>query len=239
MCYKDFLLFGNRGLAFLAIAGAVSTCLPGNASAAISLPSIGLYNTGTDSADKVLAPVAFDTHYTLTTTAAPPNSGVSTTNPAYGHWLANDAPGSSGSSWITPTQFANSGSGIWPSTAPAGLYTYSLTFTAPGSYLVVDGHWATDNSGQLFLNGNLVLPSSLGFGTWTNFELNSSVGLVAGANTLEFRVTNASGGSGNPTGLRAEFLSASVPEPGSLVVWSLLGLVLGGAGCWRRRKRAA
>jgi hypothetical protein len=32
--------------------------------------------------------------------------------------------------------------------------------------------------------------------------------------------------------------SSSVPEPSSLIVWSLLGLTLG-AGWWRRRKRAA
>jgi len=30
-----------------------------------------------------------------------------------------------------------------------------------------------------------------------------------------------------------------IPEPGSLIVWSVLGLSVAGAGWWRRRKAAA
>ncbi len=48
--------------------------------------------------------------------------------------------------------------------------------------------------------------------------------------------TFTNGASPTPT---AEALNASiVPEPASLVVWSMLGLAIGSAGFWRRRKRA-
>jgi hypothetical protein len=57
---------------------------------------------------------------------------------------------------------------------------------------------------------------------------------------LSFRVNNAAGATGNPTGLRVEFLTNSVevlPEPGS---WALLvtGFGLVGAGLRRRRATA-
>ncbi len=37
----------------------------------------------------------------------------------------------------------------------------------------------------------------------------------------------------------ATLITSSVPEPASVIVWSLLGLTIGGAGWWRRHKRAA
>jgi hypothetical protein len=87
----------------------------------------------------------------------------------------------------------------------------------------------------MYLNGNLV-SSSPTFSNWTDFILNS--GFVAGQNTIVFDVINTTNLTvGNPTGLRAEFLTATVPEPASLVGWGLIiGTVAG--GCWLNRRRA-
>jgi hypothetical protein len=68
--------------------------------------------------------------------------------------------------------------------------------------VVISGFYATDNSGYIQLNGMTVGPASPSFMSLTPFSLTS--GFKSGINTLDFFVTNASGGSLNPTGLFVE-----------------------------------
>jgi len=235
-----------RPLAVLAMVGMLSQAAIRDAAAAITVTSLGLYNTGKSAANVNLirgSAAASDPHYTLIAAPAPvltnnPTGKVNATDPA-GPWLANNVA----SQWITPQQFASPPSypgdpAGWPDSAPSpGTYRYKTTFTvAPGQvpYLEIAGRWATDNTGTLYLNGNLVSTSPT-FTSWTNFILSS--GFVAGNNTLWFDVVNTTTlTTGNPTGLRAEFLSAAVPEPASLVGW---GLILGAVsvGTWFKRRR--
>ena len=86
-----------------------------------------------------------------------------------------------------------------------GVYDYRETFDLTGFSLgtvVISGFYATDNSGYIQLNGMTVGPASPSFMSLTPFSLTS--GFKSGINTLDFFVTNASGGSLNPTGLFVE-----------------------------------
>jgi hypothetical protein len=154
-------------------------------------------------------------------------------NPA---WQANDAS----SSWLTPT--ANGNADLDPN-AP-GLYTYSLTFSLAGfdpASASFSGRFAVDNAvDEIRLNGNLIGSGGAccSFGSGGTFDALS--GFVAGDNTLTFTVRNFAQSSGNPSGVRVEFLQSSVsavPEPAT---WALL---IGGFGvigaAARRRVRPA
>ncbi|HEX5176436.1 MAG TPA: hypothetical protein VFV83_05365 [Chthoniobacteraceae bacterium] len=115
-----------------------------------------------------------------------------------------------------------------------GDYEYSIAFDLTGFDLdsvVIRGMWATDNGGiGIFLNGvdtgNLPSPS---FTDMTLFSLSVDEGEIfnPGLNTLSFRFNNA-GDVINPTGFRAEFLTATgiqiIPEPGSLLFLTATGL---------------
>jgi hypothetical protein len=68
--------------------------------------------------------------------------------------------------------------------------------------VVLSGFFATDNSGYIQLNGVTVGPASSTFSSSTAFSLTS--GFKPGINTIDFFVTNAPGGSLNPTGLIVE-----------------------------------
>jgi hypothetical protein len=208
----------NRYLAVFMAALLVAVGQVSSARASLLLDN-GFFNTGVDASGGVLALQANDPHYVLT-------GGASATS-NHPNWIANNAA----SQWITPAQYAKtSGS---PADAPAALYTYTLTVTGSSS-LIVTGQWATDNDATLKLNGNPVSTSPFGgFQSWTSFTLN---GFTNGSNTLTFEVTNGSGSSGNPTGLRVEFLTAVVPEASTIAVWSVLSLV--GAGVAYRKRMA-
>jgi hypothetical protein len=166
-----------------------------------------------------------------------------------GPWLADNAdtqvfaptlPPGSGSSlpvsqWIRPNNGSTSGGN---DNDPVGTYVFRTTFTLDSwnfNTASLVGRFATDNSGTIRLNGATLggnTPvSSSGFGAWTNFSITS--GFQAGLNTLDFVVSNGSGTSGNPTGLRASFVgSVFVPEPSTFGIFGL-GLPL--FGMIRRR----
>jgi hypothetical protein len=130
-----------------------------------------------------------------------------------------------------PPWVANTSSAQWIGPASGGhevTYDYRETFDLTGfnvSTVAMSGAFATDNAGFFQLNGVTVGPTSPTFNALTAFSINS--GFVAGLNTLDFLVTNAPGGSGNPTGLFVEAsgtgtpTTSAVPEPGSFAFFAL------------------
>lgn len=100
----------------------------------------------------------------------------------YGGWIAN----STSSYWIAYD----------PNSAyDNGLGTYSTTFSLDAgdiSTAAISGSWTLDDSGSLYLNGNLL--GSLGDGNWgslTAFSVGAgSSDFVLGTNTLSIEITD-------------------------------------------------
>jgi hypothetical protein len=194
----------------------------------------GLYNTGVDGNRVSVTGVGVvDQHWTLTNGMA----YVSGQNGVFplrnGIWLADNAT----SRWITPQSRA----GVDLDSVQDGLYFYNLGFSLAGfqpKTASFSGRFSADNRvTAIRLNGNLLAASGGDFRTWTNFAANS--GFVAGANTLQFVVTNIGQRSGNPSGLRVEFTASDVtpvPEPAS---WAMMIAGFGLVGAAMRRRASA
>lgn len=184
----------------------------------------GLVNTGTGASGTQ------DTNYVLNGTT----NGYVTANgsfPLNGPWLAN----TSTSKWISPS--ANQGASF--DATANGIYSWDLKFDLTGfkaNTASFTGQFAADNSAVVKLNG-VQIGTSAGYNAFSSFAASS--GFLAGVNTLSFVVTNDAQSGGNPTGLRAEFLTSAVtavPEPETYAML-LAGLGLMGAVA-RRRKQA-
>ena len=161
------------------------------------------------------------------------------TNTINGAWLANNAT----SRWLTPA--SNGNQSFDP--AADGVYTYALSFDLAGfapATAAFTGRFATDNQvTQILLNGVQLNQAGLGsFNIWTAFS--ADAGFVGGLNSLAFTVRNLRQASGNPTGLRVEFLSSTVeplgtgnavPEPAN---WAMLIAGFGLVGAAARRRRS-
>lgn len=173
----------------------------------------GLFNTGVDDLGIVKTVQSSEQHYQLSGPSNTPFVTTPVNYPPLGWaWL----PAPAGSAWIGPNATTNSAS-----PDPVGNYIYSIQFDLSAynpTQIRITGSWMTDNSGQLFLNGN-----DTGFSTGiesykqlSDFDLQS--GFVSGVNTLEFRVNNENAGS-NPTGLCVANLTPTlVPEPSVVTI---------------------
>jgi PEP-CTERM motif len=150
-------------------------------------------------------------------------------------WIQETGAGLTDSRWITPQSGIGS---VDPITD--GMYQYFTTFDLTGfdaASAMFSGRFAVDNLvDSITLNGNVVMGAGGTFNQWTAFSASS--GFVSGVNTLIFNVRNLAQQTGNPTGLRVEFLAsdvaAAVPEPGT---WAMLIIGFGIAGAGLRSQR--
>jgi hypothetical protein len=158
---------------------------------------------------------------------------VTKTGPGLGPWpgLWVDAP--SGSQWIGP-----SFPGVTFYQSPSGYYFYTLSFSIP-NVATISGQWATDNSGEIFLNGSStgITKGSSGYASLDDFAITSG---FTGTDTLVFRVWQGPQAQGNPTGLLVTSLVVTVspapspiPTPGGALLASLGAAVV---ACLRRRQ---
>jgi hypothetical protein len=207
-------------------------CLWAVQAEAASIP--GVYSTGVDNSNALVAYGGVDPHYTLTTSADPgflaPRGTVVNFPSSYTFY--NWVPNTASSQWIGLQSQANYYS--------SGLYAYDITFDLTGlnpATAVIAGRFAADNNAVIYLNGanTGITTPTLGFSSFTPFTISS--GFLPGLNTLEFQVTNYADVAtfGGPTGLQVQFAGGTadpVPEPASLLLFGF-GLV-GIAGIRRK-----
>lgn len=181
---------------------------------AATVPIPGLYNTGVDDLGVLLPAGQADTHYAFTnidgTASGTGGHGVVTFNgsfPLGSHWLSNDST----SSWLSPS--SDPAESYDP--VQTGHYRWTLTFDLTGhdsQTASFSARFAADNTASVKLNGNLLAtisaPFGYGFDHWTDFI--ASNGFQSGVNTLDFEVINFAQTTGNPTGLRVEFLDSQI-----------------------------
>ena len=173
-----------------------------------AVPITNLFNTGVNALGVPLTDNTPDIHYTF---AVPPPTGsvpiVTTSAGGFpiGPWLGDNTT----SAWLTPS---------FDTTGNVGNYTYRTTFTIPAgvdpSQVYVRGQLTSDNgTSGVLING--LSTGITGSGNFPAFDAPFTIakGFVAGVNTLDFVVNEATGqaGAGGFTGLRVEMGGARGP----------------------------
>jgi hypothetical protein len=219
------------GRVFLAMVAVAFACMPQPARAG----AISVFNTGVDGSGNLLGDGAVDPHYSLVVSADPAYPGpdavtINNANYPLGNspdWLPNGPD----SRWIGPRADPSRTEGN-----AAGEYIYRTTFDIVGidpALVHLTGQWITDNSGSILLDGVATgITRSNDFMTFSPFTITG--GFVTGTNTLDFVVNN----DGGPTGLRVELSASTVPEPSSLAL-AVIGGLIGIRACRRRHRPTA
>jgi hypothetical protein len=160
-----------------------------------------VFGTGVDDTGALMPNGSTDLHYILAQSADPAFQGPDAivANDAgfpigTGPWVASGPT----SKWIAP-QADQSVAGNEP-----GDYTYQ-TFPDLTGYdvklVTIVGKWAVDNIGvDILVNGASTGITSPGFGAFTPFTITN--GLIAGPNTIDFKINN--GSPTGPTALRVD-----------------------------------
>ncbi len=174
------------------IGACVGLAMMGMAGTASAVPILGLFTTGVDDTNALLAGGATDTHYAILETST---NAVVITVPN-GSWV----PPNTTSQWVWQTS-----AGTPTGTAANHLVlTFETTFDLTGldpSTASISGTWATDNTGlDILINGVSTGQTSSGFTSFSMFNISS--GFVGGVNTLRFVVDDF--------GLRAGFRVGSI-----------------------------
>jgi len=191
-------------------------------SAALYAAPITIYNTGVDSANTLLTNPAVDSHWSLA--AGPSGAGtlsvIPNLGPIFSYWAGNGPS----AQWVTPT-------GNALDFLPPGDYTFRTTFDLTGFDATTGsftGTFFADNTvSDIRINGVSLGISGGDFKNPTNFVINCGVICTAGANTLDFVVTNTTT-SASPVGLRVDIAGTAdaaapppptgVPEPSTIAM---------------------
>ncbi|HKA01769.1 MAG TPA: PEP-CTERM sorting domain-containing protein [Candidatus Solibacter sp.] len=192
----------------------------------------GIYNTGVDNSNAVLAGGSADPHWTVV------YNGGSSFGPAT---VQSDGNLFGGCCGLSPWML-NGPNSKWISIVdnrfqPTGQVSYDLMFDLTGldptTASITGGMAADGNVLAVLINGSST-GQSTSYNTWdhfTSFSINS--GFQSGLNVLTFAVNHE---DGDYDAFRAELTGtaslASAPEPGTLV---LMGAGLIFAGVWKRR----
>ena len=183
----------DAGLYSVVVTNLAGSATSANATLTVLTPFPGIYNTGVNSNRVTLQDGEIDPHYTLILNPNDPPSSeayaqITIPSPP---WVTNSPQ----SRWIGP---------FTDSVGAQGSYSYQLLLNLTGynpASAFLQGRWATDDGGSLFLNGADTGFRSPSFTAFSQFSLTN--GFVTGTNVLEFRIQN---GGLNPTGLRVENL---------------------------------
>jgi hypothetical protein len=165
----------------------------------------GLFNTGVNDQETVLADNDLDPHYEMIEPSHVLGPGIVATSAGgfpIGPWLDDNHL----SAWITPSNDTN-GPGDFDG-EPS--YFFRTTFDLTGAdfgNLAIDGQWSSDNAGlDILLNGqSLGYRNDAQFGGWSAFTLEAF--FQDGVNTVDFLINNGAGeeNSTGPAGVRVEF----------------------------------
>ncbi|MCE9565046.1 MAG: cadherin-like domain-containing protein [Planctomycetes bacterium] len=206
----DFLVHNSGGPTGLRVSGLAGS---GEQTSLVAAPNT-TFGTGLDSSGQPLAgtttpavtslnssgtglsDLGSDSNFAVTSGGS--TVGVKVRTPDGGFPFPYWAGGSTDSAWLIPANADNAGN------APPGVYSFTTTVNVTDpTNLVLSGTWAADDTASIWVNGTDTGVTSSGYSSMTPFTLSGSY-LHAGANTVEFRVTNG-GTSNNPTGVRVQW----------------------------------
>lgn len=169
------------------------------------LPIPGIFNTGVNGSNQLLADGEIDLHYRLVSSDDAEYTGPDAFIPSSDIWpIGAWFPNGPDSKWIAPRFDADKFN------AP-GHYVYRLTFdltTFDYKTAEIGGFWSTDNNGvDILINGAATgyqTPYEAFYGV-APFYINT--GFQPGRNSIDFIVYNGFA----PTGLRVEIKGTAIP----------------------------